>query len=375
MSIWGREAYTIPVMKTIGVLTSGGDSPGMNAAIRAVVRVAGAQGVRVLGVEMGYDGLIDGRYRPLSHELSGGALAPAPEVDLIGNLGGTILGSARSMRFMQKEGREQAAAKMREAKMDGLVVIGGNGSLTGAHELAKQTDIPIMGIPASIDNDIGCTATAIGVDTALNTIVESCDRISDTARAHHRAFVVEVMGRHCGYLAMAGAVAVAADASLFREQGRTDEQLIAACEDVLRKGFAPERGKTRVLIVKSEGVELPTPRLVKELAERIKDIPGVDVRGIVLGHLVRGGSPSYQDRMVAGRLGLAATLAVLAKKTDEMVAWQSPTPGGTPTEDAQVSRFPIAKVLEETQALLDGSSPVMRRRVKMMEAHQGVLAL
>lgn len=362
-------------MKTIGVLTSGGDSPGMNAAIRAVVRTAGAQGVRVLGVEHGYDGLMDGRFRPLSHELPGGTLAPAPEVDLIGNLGGTILGSVRSMRFLQEEGRAEAVRKMRDAGMEGLVVIGGNGSLTGAHELAKGTDIPIVGIPASIDNDIGCTATAIGVDTALNTIVDACDRISDTARAHRRAFVVEVMGRHCGYLAMAGAVAVAADAVLFREQGRSDDALIAACEEVLRKGFAPERGKRRVLVVKSEGVELPTPRLVKELSDRIRDVPGVDVRGVVLGHLVRGGSPTYQDRMVAGRLGLAATLAVLAKKSDEMVAWQSPVAGGTATEDPQVSRFPIAKVLEETHALLDGSSPVMRRRVKMMETHQGVLAL
>lgn len=368
-------------MKTIAVLTSGGDSPGMNAAIRAVVRVAGAQGVRVLGVEHGYDGLIDGRYRPLSHELPGwgpgatSALAPAPEVDLIGNLGGTILGSVRSMRFMKQEGREEAVRRMKEAKIDGLVVIGGNGSLTGAHELAKQTDLPIMGIPASIDNDIGCTATAIGVDTALNTIVDACDRISDTARAHRRGFVIEVMGRHCGYLAMAGAVAVAADAVLFREQDRSDEQLIAACEDVLRKGFAPERGKLRVLIVKSEGVGISTSRLVKELCERIKDVQGVDVRGIVLGHLVRGGSPTFQDRMVAGRLGLAATLAVINRSTDEMVGWQSPVAGGTPTEDPQVSRFEIATVLEETKALLDGSSPVMRRRVKMLEAHQGVLAL
>ncbi len=361
-------------MKTIGVLTSGGDSPGMNAAIRAVVRTAGVQGVRVLGVEHGYDGLIDGRYRDLTVAVAGG-LAPTPEVDVIGNLGGTILGSVRSMRFMKPEGRAAAVAKMKTVGMEGLIVIGGNGSLTGAHALATESDLPVMGIPASIDNDIGCTGTAIGVDTALNTIVDACDRISDTARAHRRAFVVEVMGRHCGYLAMASAVAVAADAVLFREQGRTDEALIAAAESVLRKGFAAERGKSRVLLIKSEGVELPTATLVQALQEKVKDLAGVDVRGVVLGHLVRGGSASYQDRMVAGRLGLAATLCVLAGKTDEMVGWQSPVAGGTATEDSQVSRFPLELVLSETKSLLDGSSPVMKRRVKMMETHQGVLAL
>lgn len=361
-------------MKSIAVLTSGGDSPGMNACIRALVRVAAAKGVRVLGVEHGYDGLMEGRFRELTRTLSNGGLAPDPEVDLIGNLGGTILGSVRSKRFMTVEGRADAAKHLQAT--DGLVVIGGNGSLTGAHHLAMECKTPVVGVPASIDNDIGCTSTAIGVDTALNTIVEACDKISDTARAHHRAFIIEVMGRHCGYLAMASAVTAGADAVLFREQGRSQEALITALTDVLKKGFAPERKKKRVLVIKAEGIEVPTDALVKSLQQAIsKDLPGVDVRGVVLGHLVRGGSPTFQDRMVAGRLGLGAFMALASKQTDAMLAWQPNAAGGTPTEDPLVQRFPIDLVLKETAALLDGTSKVTQRRVKMLETIEGALAL
>lgn len=358
----------------IAVLTSGGDSPGMNAAIRAAARVAGAKGARLVGVEHGYDGLIDGRFRDLSMELPGGKIAPLPELDAVAGAGGTILGSVRSMRFLKPEGRAQAAKNL--AGYAGLIVVGGNGSLTGARALATEHPVKVIGVPASIDNDIGCTATSIGVDTALNTIVEACDRISDTARAHRRAFVVEVMGRHCGYLAMAGAVAVGADAVLFREQGRSEDAIVAATADIIRRGFSAERAKHRVLIVKAEGVEVPTERLVKRAQDAIAaELPGVDVRGIVLGHLVRGGNPSFQDRMVAGRLALGAVDAILEGKTSEMVAWQPPVPGAAPTTDPSVFRFPLDKVLEETAALLDGSSPVTKRRVKMMEANEGTLSL
>ncbi len=361
-------------MRSIAVLTSGGDSPGMNACVRAIVRVAAAQGVRVLGVEHGYDGLMSGRFRELTKSLASGALMPDPEVDLIGNMGGTILGSVRSQRFMTPEGRRDAAKHLEGA--DGLVVIGGNGSLTGAHALARECGIPVVGVPASIDNDIGCTSTSIGVDTALNTIIDACDRISDTARAHRRAFIVEVMGRHCGYLAMASAVAAGADAVLFREQGRSQDAMTAALAEVLRTGFAPERGKKRVLIIKAEGIEVPTQALVDSLQRAIgRDLPGVDVRGVILGHLVRGGSPGAQDRMVAGRLGLGAFLALAKKQTDVMVAWQPNATGGTPTEDPSVQCFPLDRVLAETAALLDGSSPVTRRRVRMLETIEGALAL
>lgn len=361
-------------MKPIAVLTSGGDSPGMNACLRAIVRVAAAKGVRVLGVEQGYDGLMEGRFRELTRELPSGGLMPLDEVDLIANVGGTILGSARSQRFMTREGRAEAAKRLEETS--GLIVVGGNGSLTGAHHLAHECATPIVGVPASIDNDIGCTSSAIGVDTALNTIVEACDKISDTARAHRRAFIIEVMGRSCGYLAMASAVAVAADAVIFREQGRSEDALIAALADVSRKSFSAERGKRRVLIIKAEGVEVPTSSLVNGLQQAIsRDVKGVDVRGVVLGHVVRGGSPTFHDRMIAGRLGLAATFAVLEKQTDVMVAWQPNAHGGTQTDDPNVQRFPIDAVLKETASLIDGSSQVTRRRVKMMEMIEGVLAL
>ncbi len=350
---------------TIAVLTSGGDAPGMNPAIRAVVKVAADRGVRVLGVEQGYDGLIDGRMRelPLSWE-----------IDAIGGYGGTVLGSARCARFRTPEGRAEAAARLEG--LEGLIVVGGNGSLTGAHLLCREQGVRVVGVPASIDNDIGCTGMAIGVDTALNSIVEACDRISDTARAHRRAFVVEVMGRDCGYLAMASAVAAGADAMLLREQGRTDEEIIARVQQVIERGFASERRKRRVLVIKSEGVKLPCTKLVREVDARLRErIPDLEVRATVLGHVVRGGNPSYQDRMIAGRLGLAAVDTLLAGATDEMVAWQAPGPGGTSTPDPSVRRFGLEQVLAETEALLDGSSPVTQRRIALIERAEGVLGL
>lgn len=360
-------------MKTIALLTSGGDAPGMNAAVRAMAKVAASRGVRVLGVEDGYEGLIDGRLRELTRSGPLG-LSVVPEIDMSGAVGGTVLGSARSARFRTPEGRKAAAAHL--DGIDGLVVVGGDGSLTGAQLLGAETGVPIMGIPGSIDNDIGCTGMALGVDTALNTIVDACDRISDTALSHRRAFVVEVMGRHSGYLAMASAVAAGADAALFREQGRTEEQLVAAVASTVRTCFERDRGKRRVLILKAEGVEVPCTRLVRRVEEALaSELPGVEIRATVLGHLVRGGRPSYQDRMMAARLGRIAVDAVLAGETGQMVAWMPPVPGGTPTDDPAVFRFPIARVLEESRALLDGSSPVTQWRVKMLSEAEGVLGV
>jgi 6-phosphofructokinase 1 len=353
------------------ILTSGGDSPGMNACLRAVAKVAAGRGADVLGALEGYEGLIDGRFRELTRE-EGGQRVPDPELDALGSLGGTIIGSARSARFREPEGR--AAAAKRLAGVDGLIVVGGNGSLTGAHALAREHGVRVIGIPASIDNDIGCTGTAIGVDTALNTIVEACDRISDTARAHRRAFVVEVMGRQCGYLAMASAVAAGADAVLFREQGASEAALVERVAGVIRDALA--RGKRRVLVIKAEGVEMPCTRMVRSVEEALAPTtPAVEVRGTVLGHVVRGGNPSYQDRMVAGRFGYAAVEALLAGHTDQMVAWQSASRGGTPTADPPVQRFGLEQVLAETQALIDGTSPVTRRRLQLLQAVEGVLPL
>jgi 6-phosphofructokinase 1 len=355
-------------MKTIAILTSGGDSPGMNAAIRAAVKVAGASGARVVGVEEGYEGLIEGRFRELTQKGH-----PTAEVDGCGAIGGTILGSARSTRFRTPEGRAEALKHL--AGVDGLIVIGGNGSLAGAHLLAREGACQVVGIPASIDNDVGCTSTAIGVDTALNTIVQACDRISDTARAHRRAFVVEVMGRQCGYLAMASAVAAGADAVLFREQRREEATVVNAVATVIRKAFA-ERDKRRVLIVKAEGVEIPCTRLVHRLEELLHEsLPGVEIRAVVLGHLVRGGSPSYQDRMVAARLAKAAVQVLADGATDEMLAWNAVVDGGIETADPAVSRFSLDRVLTETDRLIDGTSPVTRRRVQLMDVVEGVLPL
>lgn len=361
-------------MKRIVVLTSGGDSPGMNAALRGIAKLGAARGVQVFGSLEGYDGLIDGQFRELTRALADGQFSVDPEMEAAGNQGGTLIGSARSARFREASGRAAALAQLRRLGAEGLIVIGGNGSLTGAHVFAGETGFKAMGIPGSIDNDIGCTATALGVDTALNTIVEACDRISDTARAHRRAFVVEVMGRDCGYLAMASAIAVAADAVLIRESGKSEAQLIDDVGQVIRAGVA--RGKRRILVIKAEGVQVPCTRLVRLTEERMRpELPALEIRATVLGHVVRGGNPSYQDRAVAGRLGFGALEALLGGATDEMVGWLPPVPGGTPTSDSSVVRFGLAQVLEETRALIDGSSPVTKRRLALMSAASGVLAL
>ena len=358
--------------RPIGILTSGGDAPGMNAVLRAMTKLAVSRGVPVIGIENGYTGLLEGRMRPLTKPASSGKLHIDPEIDLLGSVGGTILGSARELRFLTAEGRKPALQALEGLR--GLVVVGGNGSLRGAHALATESKTPIVGVPASIDHDVGCTGLSIGVDTALNTIVSSCDRICDTARAHHRAFVVEVMGRDCGYLAMAAAVAMGAEAVLFREQGRDEGQLVEAVEAAIRQAFS-ERGKRRVLILKAEGVKTPCTRLVRLVAARLEDLPDVDVRATVLGHLVRGGAPSFRDRMVAGRLGMAAIDTLLQGKTGTMVAWQPLVPGGEPTADPQVQRFGLETVLAESRALIDGSSPITQRRVAMISAIEDVLAL
>ncbi|MGF1468398.1 MAG: ATP-dependent 6-phosphofructokinase [Sandaracinaceae bacterium] len=360
---------------TLAVLTSGGDAPGMNAAVRAVVRVAAARGVPTVGIERGYQGLLDGRTRPLSREVDG-QLTSTAEVELNAGLGGSFLGTARCRAFYEPEGRAEAAR--RAEAYDGLVVIGGNGSLAGAHALAEEHAVPVVGVPASIDHDIGCTSSAIGVDSALNTIVEACDRISDTARAHRRAFLVEVMGRRSGYLCMAGAIAAGADAALFREQGRSEAQIVDDVASLVRRSFGADPDRQRVLILKAEGVEVPSTKLVRQVQAILADVlerDGISIRATVLGHLVRGGSPSFHDRILASRLGRAAVEALVDGRGDLMAAWQPPVVGGEVTVDHSVQLFGLRKVLRETEALLDGSSAVTKQRVALMERAAGVLAL
>lgn len=347
----------------------------MNAAIRAITKVAASRGVPVWGVEMGFDGLIDGEFRPLTRQSGrNGLLSPVGDVEAMGSLGGTVLGSSRCPRFLTREGRAEAIRQMEKYSISGLVVIGGNGTLAGAHVVATEGSVPVVGVPASIDNDIGLSREALGVDSALNTIIEACDRITDTARSHHRAFIVEVMGRQSGYLAMAAAVATAADGVLLPEHKHSREEVIAGVADCIRTSFDQARDKTRVLIIKAEGVPVPTHEIVDEVTKLLGDRSNIEIRSSILGHLVRGGNPSFRDRLLAGRFGLVAVDAVLNGVTDRMTGWNL-TDTGEPTSDSWIRLFPIADVLAETESLLDGTSAVTIDRVRRMEAIQGVLAL
>jgi 6-phosphofructokinase 1 len=351
----------------IGVLTSGGDSPGMNAAIHSIVKAGVGQGHEVVGVMNGYAGLLAGEAKTLS----------LSDVDGISRHGGTVLGSARSKIFPTSTGQVQAREKIRSMKLDGLIVIGGNGSLTGAHALCSE-DAPclIVGVPASIDNDVGWCGLAIGVDTAVNTIVEACDRISDTAAAHRRVFVVEVMGRSCGYLAMRSGLAAEADAILYAEKQIAESDLVEKLHALIKRSFDQGRFKKRVLIIKAEGVKVKTAALVEKLAPLVEaDVPGVDVRETVLGHVVRGGNPSATDRVIAQRLGFAALTAVVEGKTDVMVSWEVPGGFGDKTADPSVRRVTLQQMIDETKALLDGTSPVTKGRLALLQQAEGLLAL
>ena len=248
----------------VAILTSGGDAPGMNAALRAAARVGAELGFDMLGVEDGYAGLLEGRFQALDIRV----------LDEASRRGGTVLGTARSKVFPTPEGQAKARKAIVDAKLRGLVVVGGNGSLTGARTLGgiETAGGPLLvsGVPASIDNDLACTSMSIGVDTAMNTIVEACDRIFDTAAAHKRTFIVEVMGRDCGYLAMTAGIAAGADAVLVRETDKTEEQIVDQVVTTMQRAYAAadEAGhaKKRVLVMKSEGVKVDSARL-KELVD------------------------------------------------------------------------------------------------------------
>ena len=350
----------------IGFLTSGGDAPGMNAAINTLTRASIGRGHTPVGIARGYQGLLDGDARTFS----------LADVDGISRFGGTELGSARCKEFQTASGRARAAEQIEKLALDGLVVIGGNGSLTGAELLSHQSEATVVGIPASIDNDIGHCGLSVGVDTAVNTIVEACDRISDTARAHRRAFIVEVMGRHCGYLAMRAGIAAEADAILYAEKQIPEDALVEKLRAMLARRFDRESRKKKVLIIKAEGVAVSTEKLASRLQAHLdSDAPGADVRATVLGHVVRGGRPSALDRVIAQRLALGAILAVEDGADNQMLAWESPLGAGERTADRSVFRVPLPDVLAETARLLDGSSPVTAGRLRMLDRVEGLLAL
>ncbi len=365
---------TKPQIAKLAVLTSGGDAPGMNAAIASAVQVAASAGVEVVGVEEGYEGLINGNFRPLVEpDPQTGGLGPIPELPRVGGQGGTMLGTGRSPRFFDPEHRSRAARALHDCGVDALVVIGGNGSMEGAHALWAEHPIAVVGIPASIDNDLGHSRESVGVDTALNTILDACDRISDTARSHHRAFIVEVMGRDCGYLALAGAVAAGADAVLLPEKNPQPERVVERLERMVRHSLSGHRQKRRVLVLKAEGVKIPTETLVAELSDAVADMKHVEVRATVLGHIVRGGNPTFRDRMLASRFGLVAVQAILAGKSGVMVCW-SASDRGEPTSDAFVKLFSLESVLQETKFLTAGTSDLQYERIHRLEAVHGATA-
>lgn len=285
----------------------------MNSCIRAVVRTTLSHGGRVLGVYGGYEGLINGDFRSLSAREVGGIL----------QRGGTILQTRRSERFLDAKYQREAIRNMNSAGMDGLVVIGGEGSLQGAHALARQ-GIKVVGIPASIDNDVWGTDMAIGVDTAMNTIMDAVDKLRDTASSHSRAFLIETMGRGSGYLAVMAGIVCGAEMVLIPEEPVTVEQVANAIEDAYR------RGKTHAIVVVAEGASIRT----NDLAKAIDDLDvGFTTRVTILGHIQRGGSPTAFDRMLAARMGIKAVQALLAGETNVMVALQGRSLELLPLED------------------------------------------
>lgn len=287
-------------IRRIGVFTSGGDAPGMNACIRAVVRTALFHGVEVIGIMRGYEGMIEGDFIQMDRR----------SVSNIIQTGGTILKTSRCKEFHYKSGRRKAIQKLREAGIDGLVAIGGEGTFKGAHKLYIESGIPTIGVPATIDNDLYGTDYTIGFDTAINTALDAIDRIRDTAIAHGRIFWVEVMGRFSGFIAVDVGVAGGAEAILIPEV-RTD------IDELSRQLLHwHNMGKTSCIMVVAEGDEAGG---AFQLAQLIKDRTGLDSRVTVLGHIQRGGKPTARDRVLASKLGAAAVEALLAGETDKMV--------------------------------------------------------
>jgi len=286
-------------MKRIGILTSGGDSPGMNAAIRSATRVALSHGVEMVGIMRGYQGMIEGDFIPLDHRAVSGIISR----------GGTILKTARSKDFMRPAGRRAAYEKVRAAGIEGIVAVGGDGTFRGAYKFTSEFDIPVIGVPGSIDNDSVGTDSTIGFDTAVNIALEAIDRIRDTAISHDRVFYIEVMGRSSGFIALHSGLCGGAEAILIPEvQGEVNE--LAALLKENRK-----RGKLCNIVVVAEGDESGGAFTI---ANMIKTLTGIDYRVTILGHIQRGGSPTAADRLLATRLAAAAVEALLSGKRNMM---------------------------------------------------------
>lgn len=289
-------------MKSIGVLTSGGDAPGMNAAIRAVVRMGIAKGLKVMGIQRGYNGLINGEIFEMSRT----------SVSDIIQRGGTILKTARSEEFKTEEGRKKAFNVLKVFGIEGLIVIGGDGSFRGAQLLSKEHNIKTVGIPGTIDNDLPYTDYTIGFDTALNTVLDAINKLRDTSTSHERVSIVEVMGRRCGDIALFSGLAGGAESIIIPEKEYNFNEL---CKTIIE---GKVRGKLHNLILLAEGVGGAS-----DLAKNIEEVTGIETRATVLGHIQRGGSPSAFDRVLASRLGARAVEVLLEDKSQRVIGMKN----------------------------------------------------
>jgi len=306
-------------INTVGVLTSGGDSPGMNAAIRAVVRSCIAQGIKAKGIYRGYQGLIDDEVKELTSQ----------DVSGIIQRGGTILKSARCMDFKTPEGRKKAYDTLVKEKIDALVVIGGDGTFTGARLLAQEYNVPIIGLPGTIDNDLWGTDSTIGYDTSLNTIMDCVDKLRDTATSHERVFLVEVMGRDAGFLTLSAAIASGAEAAIIPERATVKEQI----EEAIGQGRRKSKNSS-IVLVQEHAIEGGAQAVAKVLEEAH---PEYNTRVTILGHLQRGGSPTAYDRIIASRMGMAAVGALLEEQRSIMIG----------IKNDEIVYVPLSKAIRE----------------------------
>jgi len=311
------------MMKRIAVLTSGGDAPGMNAAIRAVVRSGIRKGFEVFGVRLGYSGLIAGKFIPLGARDVGGVI----------QRGGTILGSARCEEFKTEKGLLEAIRSLNESEIEALVVIGGNGSQRGTYDLFRH-EFPVVGVASTIDNDLVGSDVTIGVDTALNIAIESIDRLKVTGSSHQRAFLVEVMGRECGYLALMSAIAGGAETVVIPEV-KNDPRKVAK---ILHEAY--ERGKSHAIVVVAEGAEYNANKLQDYFLEHEGDT-GFTLRSTILGHVQRGGTPTASDRILASRLGAGAVDCIGRSEFGVLVGWVN----------CQIQTTPLSEVVNKTKTI------------------------
>ncbi len=318
-------------MRKIAVFTSGGDAPGMNAHVRAVVRAALAKKIEVFGIVGGYDGMIEGNCIPLGRK----------ETASIISLGGTILKTSRSKDFLQPGGRAVAAERLRDHEIDGVIACGGDGTFHGAHYLWQEHHIPIVGTPGTIDNDIYGTDFTIGYDTAINTCAEAIDRIRDTADSHGRVFIIEVMGRHAGFIAMDVGISCGAEYIAVPE---TVTQIDTLYQRILKQGR-----KRRTIVIVGEGDEFGGARV---FCDALKEKYDIDSKVTILGHIQRGGSPTVKDRVLASHLGMAAVNALLDGKSDVMVGRINHEIAFTPLEETWGKRKELKPYMIELADLL-----------------------